>query len=68
MFDHPEIYAMAQYASLFSVDISKMYLWSKFEDSTLCGCLENELNAKSERFVYAQKMRMLARTQTEVIA
>ena len=46
---------MAQYASLLSVNISLMYLWSKFDDSASSGYLETELNATGEWFAFAHK-------------
>ena len=40
----------AHYASLLPFDHSQMYVWSKFEDSFLCGHLGNEIKAIGEYF------------------
>ena len=58
-----EILVMAGYASLFSLELSQMYLRSKFEDSISFGYVETELNAAGEHFLSSLNRKILVRAR-----
>ena len=55
---------MVQHASLHSVDLSQMYVWSEFEVSISCGYLETKLNSIGKYFLFRTNANAYIRAHT----